>query len=156
MPAVVVLENVPGFGSSVAGQLMESSLKRIGYHVFTTVLNPNAEWGEIEDRKRWLLVATLDRPFSLSSMQSTCATRLSEYLDPPDDERDRADAGRIARTIDGLKAHNARHQSLGHGFSFSVVDADSDQFGHLFQSISDSVPGYSDSCRSEATFCLHV
>jgi hypothetical protein len=35
-------------------------------------------------------------------------------------------------------------------------DADSDQFGHLFQSISDSVPGYSDSCRSEATLCTDV
>ena len=33
--------------------------------------------------------------------------------------------------------------------------ADSDQFGHLFQSISDSVPGYSDSCRSEATLFLN-
>ena len=29
--------------------------------------------------------------------------------------------------------------------------ADSDQFGHLFQKYSDSVPGYSDSCRSVAT-----
>ena len=29
--------------------------------------------------------------------------------------------------------------------------ADSDESGHLFQSISDTVPGLSDSCRSEAT-----
>ena len=31
------------------------------------------------------------------------------------------------------------------------VNADSDESGHLFQSISDTVPGLSDSCRSEAT-----
>jgi len=31
------------------------------------------------------------------------------------------------------------------------IDADSDDSGHLFQSISDTVPGLSDSCRSEAT-----
>jgi len=35
-----------------------------------------------------------------------------------------------------------------------VKDADSDQFGHLFQKYSDSVPGYSDSCRSVATLWL--
>ena len=29
--------------------------------------------------------------------------------------------------------------------------ADSDESGHLFQSISDTIPGLSDSCRSEAT-----
>jgi len=32
-----------------------------------------------------------------------------------------------------------------------ATDADSDESGHLFQSISDTVPGLSDSCRSEAT-----
>jgi len=31
--------------------------------------------------------------------------------------------------------------------------ADSDESGHLFQSISDTVPILSDSCRSEATLC---
>ncbi len=31
--------------------------------------------------------------------------------------------------------------------------ADSDESGHLFQSISDTIPGLSDSCRSEATLC---
>ena len=41
-------------------------------------------------------------------------------------------------------------------YRVSDLRADSDQFGHLFQSISDSVPGYSDSCRSEATLCLNV
>jgi len=29
--------------------------------------------------------------------------------------------------------------------------ADSDESGHLFQSVSDTIPGLSDSCRSEAT-----
>jgi hypothetical protein len=29
--------------------------------------------------------------------------------------------------------------------------ADSDEIGHLFQEYSDTLPGYSDSCRSEAT-----
>lgn len=117
MPAVVVLENVPGFALSLAGELVVSNLKRIGYQLFTTVLQPNTEWGEIEDRKRWLLIATLDRPFFLSPPASASVTPLSAYLDPPDAFRDQADAERIARTIEGLRAHNARHQDLGHGFA---------------------------------------
>lgn len=122
MPAAILIENVPGFASSLAGELLASNLKRIGYHVFTTILKPNAEWGEIEDRKRWLLIATLDRPFSLLSPQQQCNTPLSTFLDTPDHSRDDADARRIARTIEGLKTHNARHEALGHGFGFTVVD----------------------------------
>ena len=121
MPAAVVFENVPAFGHSLAGALLVSTLRRIGYHVSTTLISPNAEWGEIEDRKRWLMVATLDRPFALFPPGETCATPLSEFLDAPDSSLDQTDCARIARTIEGLKAHNERHRAKGHGFSFSVV-----------------------------------
>lgn len=122
MPAAVVFENVPNFAKSLAGELFVSHLKRIGYHVFTTILQPNQEWGEIEDRKRWLLVATLERPFSLTMPSEPCITPVSVYLDPPNAVRDRTDAERIAKTIEGLYEHNARHRALGHGFGFTVVD----------------------------------
>jgi DNA (cytosine-5)-methyltransferase 1 len=122
MPAAVILENVPSFGTSLAGELIASHLQRIGYHVNTTILRPNEEWGEIEDRKRWLLVATLERPFTVQSPQKRCSTRLLEFLDPPDPTRDQADAERIAGTIRSLGLHNERHRAAGHGFGFSVVD----------------------------------
>lgn len=122
MPAAAVFENVPSFGSSLAGQLVVSHLKRLGYHVSVTILEPHRDWSEIEDRRRWLLVATLDRPFALRIPGETSAVPLSAYLDPPDAEQDRTDAERIARTIAGLRAHNARHQAAGHGFAFTVVD----------------------------------
>lgn len=125
MPVAVVLENVPAFASSLAGELVVSNLKRIGYHVFTTILKPNAEWEEIEDRKRWLLVGTLDRPFSVTTPGRPSLTPLSTYLDPADEALDRTDATRIARTIESLRAHNSRHQAQGHGFEFSVVDGNS-------------------------------
>lgn len=125
MPAAIVLENVPLFSTSLAGQLLVTHLHRIGYHVSTTILQPNAEWGEIEDRKRWLLVATLDRPFMLRVPDQPCTATVSAYLDPPNPVIDRSDAERIARTIEGLRAHNARHQAAGHGFAFTVVDGSS-------------------------------
>ena len=42
-------------------------------------------------------------------------------LDAPDPAQDRADAERIARTIAGLRVHNARHRAAGHGFRFTEI-----------------------------------
>ena len=122
MPAAVVLENVPGFGTSLAGQLVVQHLQRLGYEVAVEVLKPHAELGQIEDRQRWLLVATLNRPFVLHVPGEPCRVSLDTFLDAPDESRDRADAERIARTVAGLRAHQDRHAAQGHGFGFSVVD----------------------------------
>ncbi len=122
LPALLVFENVPAFGSSLAGELLVTHLQRIGYHVFTTILQPNLQWGEIEDRKRWLLVATLNKRFVLTAPMISCQQNVSSFLDAPDSNRDKADAMRIANTIEALKTHNARHHSLGHGFEFSVME----------------------------------
>ena len=121
MPAAVVFENVPSFGTSLAGELLASHLRRIGYYVTVEILRPNADWGEIEDRKRWLLIGTLDREFSLQIPQIPCRTPVSDFLDPPNAELDGVDAKRIARTIEGLREHNARHQAAGHGFAFTEI-----------------------------------
>ena len=122
MPAAVVFENVPSFGTSLAGKLLVSHLSRIGYHVTVTFLRPNDEWGEIEDRQRWLMVGTLNEPFAVRVPAQRCVTPVSAFLDPPDADQDSADARRIASTIEGLRAHNARHQAAGHGFAFTTID----------------------------------
>ena len=77
MPAAAVFENVPSFGSSLAGQLVVSHLQRLGYHVSDTILEPHRDWAEIEDRRRWLLVATLDRPFALQVPGESSSSPLS-------------------------------------------------------------------------------
>ena len=121
MPAAVLFENVPSFGSSLAGELLVSHLRRLGYHLCVEILRPNDDWGELEDRKRWLMIGTLDREFSLQIPHIPCRTPVSDFLDSPDAELDGADAKRIARTIEGLRAHNARHQAAGHGFAFTEI-----------------------------------
>lgn len=122
MPAAVVFENVPAFGQSLAGELLAAHLQRLGYHVLVTILRPNEEWGEIEDRKRWLLVGTLNRPFRLAVPGQRCVTPVSAWLDPPNPVFDKADAYRIARTIEGLRVHRFRHEMLGHGFGFTTLE----------------------------------
>jgi DNA (cytosine-5)-methyltransferase 1 len=124
MPAAVVFENVPAFGTSLAGELLASHLRRIGYHVTVEILRPNEEWSELEDRPRWLLVGTLAKPFALQVPRERCITAASALLDPPDAIQDRADAERITRTIAGLRAHNARHRAAGHGFALTEITGD--------------------------------
>ena len=122
MPAAVVFENVPAFGTSLAGELLVTHLRRIGYEVFTSILQPNQQWGEIEDRRRWLLVCTLDRPFTLQVPNEACSVMVRSFLDPPDAGRDQADAERIAQTVEGLRRHQERHRAAGHGFGFTVIE----------------------------------
>ena len=122
MPAAVVLENVPHFGTSLAGELTVLTLRRLGYEVVVNVLRPNSEWGEIEDRQRWVLIATLDRPLVLRVPGIRCGATVAEFLDAPDAATDQADAKRIAGTLRGLRSHAERHRALGHGFGFTVLD----------------------------------
>ncbi len=122
MPAAVLFENVPAFASSLAGELFATHLERLGYQISTTILQPNSEWNEVEDRKRWVLAGTLAKPFRITPPGLSCKSPVSAFLDPPDEARDRTDAARIARTIEGLRAHQERHRVLGHGFGFTVVD----------------------------------
>ncbi len=124
MPGAVVFENVPSFGTSLAGELLLLHLRRLGYHVTTETLRPNEDWGELEDRQRWLLVGTLDRPFTLQVPHQPCTAPASTCLDAPEPSRDRADVERIARTIEGLRRHNARHRAAGHGFAFTEIAQD--------------------------------
>lgn len=81
-PATILLENVPSFGTSLASQLLTTHFERLGYYVFTTFLKPKNEWNGIEDRKRWMLVATLDRRFELQVPGILNTTLDSALLDP--------------------------------------------------------------------------
>ena len=124
MPPAVLLENVPSFANSLAESLLVTHLTKLGYHVSTTILKPNTEWQEIEDRRRWVLVATLDRPLVIRPPGLPCTTTVAQHLDAPDPVADRQDAQRIAGTIESLRRHNARHQAAGHGFAFTTLDGE--------------------------------
>ena len=125
MPLAIVVENVALFGSSLAGQLLVTHLERLGYSVTTTVLQPHDEWGQISDRRRYCLVATLTPGFSIQAPGVAFAGTAASVLDPIDLVQDAADADRIANTVVGLDRHNARHAALGHGFKYAVIDRDS-------------------------------
>jgi DNA (cytosine-5)-methyltransferase 1 len=124
-PTACVFENVPSFGDSLAGQVLKTGLTHLGYHLEETLLAPHQEWGEPSDRKRWVLVATLHPGFKIEIPNHPAIQSLAGYLDQENEDQDRSDAERIAKTITGLRAHNARHAALGHGFAFTTINKDS-------------------------------
>lgn len=121
MPSACVFENVPSFGTSLAGNILKISLTHLGYHLEEKVFEPHSQWCEPSDRRRWCLVATLHPGFQIQIPNIPFYSNIEEYLDPEMDDLDQADANRIAKTITGLRAHNARHAALGHGFALTTL-----------------------------------
>jgi DNA (cytosine-5)-methyltransferase 1 len=120
LPLACVFENVPSFGSSLAGQTLTNHLRQLGYDVTQTILDPHKAWEEPQDRRRWLMVATLTSGFAIKPPDKPFNRDLSDILDPPS-ERDRAEAERIAGSIAALRRHRERHRAMGHGFGFTTI-----------------------------------
>ena len=120
LPLTCVFENVPSFRSSLAGQTLTHHLRQLGYYIYETMLDPHKEWDEPQDRRRWLMIATLQPGFRLQPPMVPFTDNLSKFLDPPND-RDRTDVERIAGSIAALIRHRERHRALGHGFGFSTI-----------------------------------
>jgi DNA (cytosine-5)-methyltransferase 1 len=121
LPLACVFENVPAFANSLACRSLAHHLKQIGYHTTETILDPWSEWNEPQDRKRWVMVATLKRGFKIVSPKTSFTGCAGEYLDAPEDS-EQAEVDRIARSIEGLRRHHERHAKLGHGFGFTTIN----------------------------------
>lgn len=124
LPAACVFENVPAFAKSLACLSLIHHLQKLGYSVCELLLNPLTEWNEPQDRRRWIAVATLKPGFQIVSPNIPFEGDIAEYLDLPS-VSDRAEAERIAKSIESLRRHNERHAKLGHGFGFTTINRDS-------------------------------
>jgi site-specific DNA-cytosine methylase len=127
MPLAICVENVPGFfgDSAIAGRLLMTHLERIGYHVHYFDILPHSEWGEPQDRRRGVMVATLYGKFYPSIPMIPFAGKAGDYLDAPDPVKDKEDADAIRNSIEGRRLHQARHRAEGHNFGFSVINHES-------------------------------
>jgi len=124
LPLACVFENVPAFGNSLACLSLTEHLKRIGYHITETAVDPWGEWNEPQDRRRWIMIAVLKPGFEIVSPKIPFTGCAGEYLDAPA-ESERLEVERIAGSIEALRRHNERHVKLGHGFGFTTIDKNS-------------------------------
>lgn len=123
LPLFFIFENVPSFGASLAGLSLVAHLRKLGYHINETVLD-GRDYGQISPRRRWFAVGCLVPGFAFGAPQPRLIRSLDAFLDPVDADADRADAERIARTIDTLAKHCERHAAMGNRFTLNVVDRD--------------------------------
>jgi DNA (cytosine-5)-methyltransferase 1 len=123
-PSVCVFENVPNYQNSPAGLALATDLQQMGYHWTDYVLEPTTQWGEPSTRRRWLGIATTLTGFTLNIPNRPFTGTMGTFLDAPS-EADKTDCERIANTIVGLRAHNARHQAKGNGFGFTTINHES-------------------------------
>ena len=122
MPSWAVIENVPAYGTSLAGRTVAENLRKLGYDVHHQILHPNSEWNEPTTRDRWVLVATLKPGFQIRPPMTPFNGTIAQFLDQPDFLRDFNDADRISRSIAALRRNSARQAATGHGFPMRVLN----------------------------------
>lgn len=133
LPLACLFENVPAFANALAGRSLAHHLRNLGYHIEETILDPYNEWNEPQDRKRWVMVACLKPGFAIRPPGLPFNGSAGDFLDSPD-ERDIHETARIAKSIESLRRHNRRHAALGHGFSFTTINRDTQKIPTLVRS----------------------
>ena len=80
LPSACVFENVPAFGNSLACLSRLHHLQRIGYSIAEIIVDPWNEWNEPQDRKRWIMIATLKPGFQIHSPRTPFTGNIDKFL----------------------------------------------------------------------------
>lgn len=133
MPLACVFENVPSFGTSLAGMTLKHHLKQLGYYIYETVLDPHGEWNEPQDRKRWMMVATLYPGFQLFTPKKPFVGTCKDFIDPPS-AADKEDVECISGSIQCLNRRAIKHEEEGNGFGYTTINQNSTRVPTLVRS----------------------
>lgn len=120
-PAAIVLENVEDYRGSASAQILRSQLRDMGYQVREHVLRAH-DFGSLENRVRWAMVATSDGLPSVESVSprgQERGTTLGELLDEVDPE------AACWSSMTYLKDKAVRDKAAGKGFAMQLVDGES-------------------------------
>lgn len=133
-PAVAVFENVPQYANTASAVLIRQQLRDMGYVTHERELF-GPDFGELEARKRWCLVAVtkgIDLDFSNFQPDLFRQRTLSEVLEPHDAE---GVAHRWSEMA-GLKDKQVRDKEAGKNFKMQIFDGSESQIGTLTKGIS--------------------
>ena len=120
-PAAIVLENVEDYRSSASAQILRSQLRDMGYQVNEHVLRAR-DFGSLENRVRWAMVATTDglSPVeAIPSLGQTQGVTLGDLLDAVEPDAP------CWSGMDYLKDKAVRDKAAGKGFAMQLVDEES-------------------------------
>lgn len=126
-PAAVVFEQVPTYASSASANILRNQLRDMGYVCHERLLR-GSEWGALEDRVRWCMVAVTEGiEFDFDQLQppGRGQQKLGDALeDVPADHPSWS-------TMAGLRAKELRDREAGKNFAMQIFDADSEFVGTL-------------------------
>lgn len=117
-PAICILENVPEYSVSASADILRNQLRDMGYNTHECILN-GKEWGALENRNRWCLVAvTQGIEFNFDQLQPGGFGKqlIGDIIDKtigPDDPK--------WREFGYLKDKEVRDAEKGNSFSMQVV-----------------------------------
>ena len=116
-PGVIVVENVEGFGNSLAGQILSVKLRKWGYHVTEKVVRGDL-MGGLTKRKRYYLVASVFPGFEFPEEK---ISNLSAWdLIQPEIQNLRDSTNNNA-VIDGIRTGRIRLLEKGDHFSPTIL-----------------------------------
>jgi len=138
-PAAVVFEQVPTYATSASANILRNQLRDMGYVCHERLLR-GSEWGALEDRVRWCMVAVSEGiEFDFDQLQppGRGQQKLGDVLEdlPPDHPS--------WSEMAGLKAKEVRDRAAGKNFAMQVFDPSSDHVGTITK-------GYA---KVRSTFC---
>ncbi|WP_247391949.1 DNA cytosine methyltransferase [Ralstonia pseudosolanacearum] len=126
-PAAVVFEQVPTYASSASANILRNQLRDMGYVCHERMLR-GGEWGALEDRVRWCMVAVSEGiEFDFDQLQppGRGQHKLGDALENvPDDHPSWS-------SMAGLRAKELRDREAGKNFAMQIFDADSDFVGTI-------------------------
>jgi DNA (cytosine-5)-methyltransferase 1 len=126
-PAVVLFENVPDYSTSASADILRNQLRDMGYTTMEKVLN-GKEWGSLENRTRWCMVAVTDGihfDFDQLLPPAVVDRKLSDVLELIADDDPRWSK------MQGLKDKMVSDKLAGKNFSMQVFSADADHINTL-------------------------
>lgn len=86
-PALVLIEQVPGFAHSAIGDIVRSVLKVRGYNLAEQII-PAAEYGSLSRRERFVLVASIGKQFSFNKQRFFKIKTIGDILEIPLEDRE--------------------------------------------------------------------
>lgn len=126
-PACILFENVPGYEGSASAAILRNQLRDLGYQTEERILN-GKEWGAIENRDRWCMVAVsegIEFKFDQLMPPKSVPRQLGDILEPValDDP--------MWSPMEGLKAKQERDIADGKGFRMQTYDATAESIGTI-------------------------
>lgn len=120
--AIIVAENVPEYAYSASADILRNQFRDMGYVTHERILN-GKEWGTLENRNRWCMVAVTEGiAFDFEQLQppGVNGRTVGDVIDrvPPDDPS--------WKSVQYLKEKQIRDAAKGSGFGMQMLTPEDD------------------------------